>query len=519
MAPGRFRRSAIVRRLFGVVGFALFGVASARCVAATSTPATGATSTSFIVPSRTANASHLGQSTPTASPVPSLPATLEALATDSSKTPGPPLLPSMDLNFQTQKLGPYFVGAFPNYLDSTPLVIADIDNDGSNEIVLGLLQVGQDHPAWAQSWAPNDFRRYPTVFRWRNGEYQSQVTPWVTKVPWPAELANIGHLFVADVDGDGRNEVVVGLSSPRTDLKDGLFVFRFDDVDAKYHSIYENDLTLPTSFALVPEPELSGLLISTSIRALSPDTAGLMNEIGLWQPSAPQTLKPVAQDAGDTLYVGGLPGLGCCYVLREQANDNPSVVFAYRWRAGQLETVLNPLPEDVNVKSVLVADLTGKGEFLLVLLKSDAACALYWPCSEPPQDFIEVFRFEGQSYSLVTRFPADPYGHSVVRMTAGDVDGDGADEIATSMGVVYKWTDQGIEYDQVLLRGEQDAVWVQWPDDDQSLDYSQLIAEIGDADNDGENEIVYLGQTKWYPRPGDEPIDQSSLFVAKHQLP
>lgn len=424
-----------------------------------------------------------------------------------------------------QQLGPPFIDVFTGYLNSTPLAIADTNGDGLKEIIVAMLaDESTDSPPWAEAWTPLDFRRHPTLMQWDGTSYQRLPLRWVTAEEWDYEkLAYIGHVYVADINGDSVNEVALGLTAIRPSYDQALFVFRFDQSDSTYASIYEEQTPYaPVSFSLLQENASSFLLMSDSTGLGISRSSPWTNQVFILQALGKGLQESsILEDKDDTLYAGMLPGHDSYYLIREQAYDPPNLIRAYRVTSGQIIPADNPLPVESNVKSVAIANLAGDGEPFLVLLISNTLCALYSDaCYQPSKDYIEVYRTDKNIFSLVSRIEADPDGHSVVRLMVGDLDNDGQDEVLTSTGVIYKWKDGKFRMSRALQDAGQDR-WIAWPDDvwGYTLLQPQLIAKIDDMDNDGQNEIVLLAQTQTVVASTTQQSDQSSIFIIKVESP
>ena len=373
------------------------------------------------------------------------------------------------------------------------LTAADVDADGDRELLIAygstvhLLDVdGNDLPGWPQTIDPSNSGRIiqygpaasdltgddaPEVVAQNNG---GDVFVWSadgTLLPgWPRKLTSLfGHVAVDDLDGDGRNEIIVAGTSvvvvdvngvarpgwPRSPGVSFLGAPAIGDIDGDGKKeivveaisgpspifVYRSDgsplpgwprnvnPSLGSTYQAFSEPVLGDLDGDGAAEILAGSKDGKLYAFrfdGSQLPGWPRSVLPAA--AVNTPAIGDIDGDGLPEVVA--GTDRPSASssnYLFAWRAGG--SLMPGWPAQVSGSSFsyfgfgapVLADLDGDGK-ADVVASSDVS--YYAPFA------LNAYRFDGAKLADFPRPTLSIGASSTNAAAATDLDGDGILELA-----------------------------------------------------------------------------------------
>lgn len=341
--------------------------------------------------------------------------------------------------------------SLPDWNRSSSPVMADLTGDGSNEIVVG------SHDGYLRA-------------------YRGNGTPLWTVAAVPGVGAGckaqttssaIGSSpAVADLDGDGRVEVVIGVGTSWTPNQNGSVIV----VDGA---------TGATKWRWTGSRDFGNVWIDSPVNdgwceaVFSTPTLGDVNGDGhtdivfggwdqrIWALDRfGQTISGFPFTADDTvwsspaLFDSDNNGAAEIYIGGDSTPlgyfDNLGGVFrALDASSGTVVEMWNKSPSEVIMSSPAIGDIDGDGRAEVIVGAGEfwfLTCANGYPCGPAGgTDHVKVFAWHVDDGSPLPGFPVSTGGTVMASPALGDVDGDGLPEVVVGSydGYVYAWNGDG----------------------------------------------------------------------------
>lgn len=457
-----------------------------RTLTVTHTPTATATATQTFTRSATPSSTVTATFTSTASSTPTPTATSTATTTPSA-TPSP--TPTNTLGTPIETL-PLSIGGLPTYEIFSTLTVAELDGDGQVEIVFGTDRTGNDDTGCAVHAINLD---------------QSPVPGW----PYIVNADVRSSPAAADIDGDGRDEIVVGTYA----LGDTILII-------------DDDGTLLTSarssFSVISSPAIGDLdgdldleiVVGTGDGSLvifskTGNDYQVTRTIQLPVPRSPRLL--ARNDVDSSVALGDIDGDGLPEII---ATSDEGILYAYNGDGSVVpgfpfvtpsNTYSPTLSVAANFASPLVADLDGDGNLDILAAFSNSR--------------IYAFSGDGQHLDgfpivLPPGHPADSPARTdddlLSTPAVGDVDGDGLLELAVAF---YHGPDNASRLYVYDLVGPANGRTLEWPTFQGGPLRTGFYpgASDGDSNRDGVVDILDLFRLnptwkKEITMPGFDPV-------------
>jgi len=366
----------------------------------------------------------------------------------------------------------------------------------------------------AGAWVPSQraaesegvYYSHPVTFSWNGQTFELLKADWVGISSYVSQVSVYRSqsipiaLRITDIDQDGANELIVGTGA--MEFKGAVYIFQWDG--GRFVAEY-SDYCLGAVSRIDEVNDGTEVVLSVSgrptgaspydremcpevIQGTAEPTTGLYS-LRATQPNAYESHLLTLNNYLSTALVGNSEYLSSTYFVRVQSpGSNELVDWSTRqvWHYADEQLSAGTLPLEIErpLVQMKTADLDGDQISEIVVL-----AAKEW------RDYVDladedlllwlVFQQENNAYQLVYEGEVDfsSSRYSTKLFAVGDADNDGTDELLASNGELYTWLDDHLEL-QVNLS---EAMGEEFCKGLESI-------YIGTVHNDGKNRIVFTAR-------------------------
>jgi hypothetical protein len=367
---------------------------------------------------------------------------------------------------------------FDHLVRNSSPAVGDVNGDGTNDLVLG----GED--GIVRVYRSGDL----TSLLW-----QAPAVPHIAPgcAPQSGPTAIDSSALIADVDGDGANEVVVGMQSVYVENQNGGLVVFNRDGSVKWKWQQSHDVFNVWNPAGGQDGYCEGVYATSSVGDVNgdgrPDVVFAGWDQRIWaldgRNGAPisgfpfenhdtvwssPALFDVDGDGKDEIFVGGDDT--CCW----NGHEDGGQVHALDWENGTVVERWKKMPDEAVMGSPAIGDINGDGRMEMVVTTARNYQTI---------DSRRIFAWHLDDGSTVPGWPQAASSFVTASPALGDLNGDGVPEV-----IVGSW-DRGV----YAFRGDGSLLWrseICCNPADPSQNRVIAGAVVGDLDGDGDNDVA-----------------------------